>query len=194
MRELPNRLRAFVAIRLENETLGAIENFVEYQRAQSKGVGWVKRGNLHVTLRFLGDSVAGGQILQLDQAISQIASETPRFDLQARGVGAFPNFTRPRTVWIGIHGDALAPLAARIEDSARDCAFVPDMRSYTPHLAIGRVRDPRQAASIRSALADATDCEFGSSSVDWIALYRSIVGAGPTVYEELARYKLGTPA
>jgi 2'-5' RNA ligase len=194
MRELPDRLRAFLAVPLDADAVSAIEDFVKLLQTQIAGVSWVKRDNLHVTLRFLGDAVAAEQILQLDHALGQIGTAIPRFTLEARGVGVFPNLERPRVVWIGLHSDVLASLARRVEDVARESGFPQEPRSYTPPLTIGRVRDRRQWVPLRDSLAQAAERDFGSSKVDSMMLYRSILGSGAATYQELARYSLGLAA
>ncbi|MGH7837750.1 MAG: RNA 2',3'-cyclic phosphodiesterase [Candidatus Binataceae bacterium] len=185
------RLRAFIALRLNAQTLTAIASFVQALQEDGAGVGWVKRDNLHVTLRFLGGAVAAEQIARLAPTLAQIGAATPPFELDARGTGAFPNLERPRAVWIGLRSDALAPLAARVESAARECGFPPEPRPYAPHLTIGRVRNLHGWALLWRGLVDAADREFGRSRVDSILLYRSILGGAAPIYEELARYPLG---
>jgi len=189
MPELP-KVRAFVAVQIDAGTVSAIENFVQLLQAHGDAVSWVKRDNLHVTLRFLGDAVAAEKIPRLDLELARIGAETPPFTLDAHGVGAFPNLERPRVIWVGLYNEALAPLAARVESAARESGFAPETRLYTPHLTIGRIRDLHRWAPLHDNLVRAAHCEFGSSKVDSMILYRSILGGTPT-YQELARYALG---
>src|SRR6516165_9370162 len=98
----PDRIRAFVAVRLNAEVEDEIAKFVQPLRELPSGIRWVRLANLHLTLRFLGNAVDSNLLSLLDQHLNQIAKQTLPFALQARGIGAFPNLQRPRTIWIGL--------------------------------------------------------------------------------------------
>jgi 2'-5' RNA ligase len=193
MRELPDKLRAFVAIRLDPGVESAIEAFVQNLRENREydGVRWVTRANLHVTLRFLGVAVPAEMVVLLDAVLARIGAATRPFIVEARGTGAFPNWSRPRVVWIGLQSDSLIELAGRIAAAATECGFPSEPRPYSPHLTIGRVRGMLGGEPFREMIASATDREFGQSVVNSLILYRSILGARAANYEELARYPLG---
>ncbi len=107
------------------------------------------------------------------------------FPLEARGTGTFPNPARPRIIWIGLHGDRLMRLAERVEVAARECGLPPEDQSFVPHLTIGRMRDHRGWNGIRDAITAAADRDFGRSTIDSMALYRSILGRGSPTYEAI---------
>jgi 2'-5' RNA ligase len=188
MRALPDRLRAFVALRMNAETEAAIASFVSELRELGRGVSWVRSANLHLTLRFLGSAVPSAMLPPLDRALSNIASTTPAFELRAHGTGAFPKLVWAKVIWIGLSSDQLMELAGQVEAAARGCGFAPESRPYAPHLTIGRVRRPRGWAAIRERLAECTDYDFGRSVIDSMILYRSVLGRGGPTYEVIARY------
>jgi 2'-5' RNA ligase len=123
--------------------------------------------------------------------LAQIAAETPPFDITAHGTGAFPNLARPRVVWIGLTGGELAQLAQRVEAAVVRCGFEREQRPYSPHLTIGRVRNLRGWGAVRHTLSNAVTREFGTTCVDSLILYRSMLGRDTATYEELARYGFG---
>lgn len=193
MGPLPEKLRAFVAIRLSIASETAVADFVAELSSLGGGVRWTRRTNLHLTLRFLGGAAPAAMIPPLDTALAKIAAATEPFSLQARGTGVFPNHSRPRVVWIGLESPALTRLAAQIEEAARACGFPPETRPYAAHLTIGRVRDPRGWGRIRELLVRSADRDFGRSMIDSMSLYRSVLGNEASIYEELARYALSAP-
>jgi len=194
MRALPDRLRAFVALRMNAATEAAIASLLRELQEFGGGVTWVRSANLHLTLRFLGGAVPAAMLAPLDRALIQIGATTPAFQVRACGTGAFPNLDRPRVVWIGLNGDPLMALAARVEAAARECGFAPEPRPYAAHLTIGRVRHLRGWAPIRELLAERANQEFGQSLVDSMILYQSVLGPGGSAYEEIARYPFQPPA
>lgn len=189
MGELPDRLRAFVALRLSGELEHAIELFVEPLRISGGGVRWISRDNLHVTLRFLGAAVPAAKIRALDPALGRVAATTEPFTIRVRGTGGFPDLARPRVIWLGLFADPLIPLAARIEAAARECGLPPEPRPYSPHLTIGRVRNFGRWPIIRGRLAATEGLDFGVSAIDALILYQSILGESVR-YQEIARYPL----
>ena len=194
----PDRIRAFVALRLSTEAEQAIADFVDQLRQTDNSrdaARWVKRGNLHLTLRFLGDRVETVTLERLDRALDRLAATTASFTIGARGLGAFPNLTRPRAIWVGIESAELIALAKGVERAALESGLAPELRAYSPHLTIGRVRDLDAWSELRPAIESAREREFGHSAAQSMILYRSMLAVGAASYRELARYRFaaGSP-
>jgi RNA 2',3'-cyclic 3'-phosphodiesterase len=162
-------------------------------RLRADGIPWVQPRNLHVTLRFLGDSVDLHMISPLIEVLKTIAAQTASFLIKVRGVGAFPNPRRPRIIWVGLLGEDLTELAARIDRAAVRCGSQPERRPFAPHVTIARMHRVNQWGPIRRELAHAADLDFGVSRVS-VAVYRSIREIEARIYEEIASFTLaGTP-
>ena len=189
----PERVRAFVAIRLGTVIESAVADFIEPLRATSSGVHWVRREQLHVTLRFLGAEVSRAKITPFAQALAELTAAAQSFTVAARGTGGFPDLTRPKIVWIGLVSDPLVTLAERVEALARGYGFAAERRPFAPHLTIGRVRGLQGWAPIRTRLTQAANHEFGSETVDEVVVYRSILRPEGASYAEIARCRLCAP-
>jgi 2'-5' RNA ligase len=187
---LPDKIRAFVALRMSVEVESAISQFVDPLRDLRRGVRWVRPANLHLTLRFLGDAVDRNLLLPLDKTLNQLTGQTAPFMLRAYGTGAFPNLDRPRTIWIGLVSEQLIQLAQQVEIAAVEAGFTPEGRRYTPHLTVGRVRDLRGWQRVRHVLRESSNQDFGSALISEMILYRSILGGEASQYHVLARYQL----
>ncbi|MGH8013053.1 MAG: RNA 2',3'-cyclic phosphodiesterase [Candidatus Binataceae bacterium] len=187
MNDLPAQLRAFVALRIDSEVEDALLSFIETLRAGAPGVRWMRRSNLHVTLRFLGGAVEASALQVITPRLQSAANETPRFMLSVRGTGAFPNLAHPRVVWVGLHAPELGALAERVEAATVASGWGED-RPYSAHLTIGRVRDLTGWTGTRRQLEEAASREFGVCPIDAMMLYRSVLGAESARYEELARF------
>jgi len=190
---MPERVRAFIALRLDAAVDDAIADLTERLRApendnSQEGIRWVRRANFHLTLFFLAPSVPRERLAPIADALGAIAKTTAPFEIAARGVGAFPNLARPRVIWVGLHGDALAGLAARVAEAAERCGFAPERRAYSPHLTVGRVRSLRWPGRLRRALDEAADSSFGVSRIERVILYRSELGPQSSTYHELAAF------
>lgn len=182
-------MRAFVAVRMNAEVEESIARFIAQARVSGDGIGWTPRDKLHATLKFLGAAVDPERLAPLADALALIASTTAAFEIRTRGTGAFPNLRRPRVVWAGLESEALARLARRVDDAASESGFASEKRRWSPHLTLGRVRDPHGAKAAARVIAAASKHDFGTSRIDEMRLYRSHLGAGGAVYETLARFE-----
>jgi 2'-5' RNA ligase len=184
-------IRAFVAIRLAPEIDDAIARFQDKLRKLDGEVSWTRAAAFHLTLRFLGNRVTLQTIEQMRRGLRSITDATAPFIAQARGAGAFPSINRPRVIWIGLLDGQLVRLAAEVEALSVKCGFEPERRPFTPHLTIGRVRNPMRNPRMRQALEAAANLDFGSCSIEFMTLYRSHLSPHGATYEALAMLPFG---
>jgi len=186
-----DRIRAFVAIRLSPEVDEAVAHFQASLRSLGGDISWTKPAAFHLTLRFLGNRVAPAVVGEMIEGMKPIAAVTAPFTVQVRGSGAFPSLKRPRVIWIGLPGGPLEEVAAKVEALSVRCGFEPETRRFTPHLTIGRVRNPPRDSRMREALHAAADHDFGSSLIASMVLYRSHLSPHGATYEALATLPFG---
>ncbi|HEY6572067.1 MAG TPA: RNA 2',3'-cyclic phosphodiesterase, partial [Candidatus Eisenbacteria bacterium] len=109
---------------------------------QVHGVSWVRPGNLHMTLRFLGDLGESGAA-RVGDAVERGAAgaEAPLAELGR--LGGFPSLDRPRVVWVGIaRGEPeLLALGRRVNAAIDAAGFDRADKPFRPHLTLGRVRE-----------------------------------------------------
>ena len=189
--ELPAKIRAFVALRLSPEVIEALAEFVGRISALGARVSWVKPANFHLTLRFLGDQVDIGKIETLKAELITVAAETSPFAIAARGIGAFPDWHNARVVWVGLESPELIILAGRVEASAVKAGFEPERRPFAPHLTVGRVRGFYRWRETARALGEWAEHDFGTSPIDSMTLYRSILAPEGSIYQALAEFRFG---
>jgi RNA 2',3'-cyclic 3'-phosphodiesterase len=130
----------------------------------------------HLTLHFFEDLPAE-QIPDVVSALTTVAGTTGPFDLEIRGVGAFPSLHRPRVIWAGV-GDGLGPLqtlAARLRQELLDRRFSVESRPFVPHLTLARIRSARDAAWAGPFLVDPVNADrvWGRGSVTELLLKES---------------------
>jgi len=184
-------VRAFVAIRMNQQVEESVAKTIDELRHPHDGVRWVPRANLHITLKFLGPAVDSHRLQRLTAGLHQLATRTAPFEVAATGIGAFPDLEHPRAIWVGLHSvqsGALAALAARLETVAADYGFEREKRRWSGHLTIGRVRDEPNNGDTHDALRATRDREFGVSKIESITLYRSHLGPEGASYEALATF------
>lgn len=160
----------------------------------SRVVRWTAVKNMHLTLRFLGETSAA-QRADLHAALSTITASQSRFELGLDGLGCFPNLRRPTVIWLGIGGDlgALNALQAQIEAAVCATGFPPDKRAYSPHLTSARIQ--RKAKRHIQREVGATIQQFDQPipvtpfSVDHITHIHSLLKPAGAVYTPLVHFR-----
>lgn len=186
-------MRLFLAVTLPDELQGAIARETEQARAAAPAVRWVRASRLHLTLKFLGERPEGDEARVAGAARAALAPVAP-FDVTLGGTGAFPNFRRPRVVWLDMLPLApLAELARRLDAALAPLGFATETRPFRAHVTLGRVMDalPRdQVAALERALRGVR--APWPLAVREVALMRSTLGGadGPR-YDRLHVFTLG---
>jgi 2'-5' RNA ligase len=184
-------IRAFIAVDLDDSVIEKICNAIGVLKSHITEIRWVKKENLHLTLKFLGN-IAEPQVRSIVAAIGQPLRLFAPCTISAKGLGVFPDFRRPKILWVGLNGDPLAELAAKIESALVPLGFVPENRVFTPHLTIGRWREgSRPAKNLRQEIASWNDFEFGACAVRQIVLFQSVLKPEGASYRELRTIQLG---
>ena len=123
------------------------------------GARWIDPGNLHLTLRFIGE-VTEDRAADVDEAMAELTAR--RFPLQLAGTGVFGG-NKPHTLWVGAErGPDLVALHDKIERALIRIGLAPEPRRFAPHVTLARLRhpDPEKLAEWLSYNALATSAEF----------------------------------
>ena len=137
------QIRSFIAIELPQSVKKGLEQ-IEFKGKQGgyTGIKWVDPKGIHVTLRFLGN-ISSEQIIAVRKALEETTQEIPSFHLEIAGLGAFPNLTQPRVLWVAINGeiDKLSRLQKKIGSLLASSGFSKESRPFVPHLTLARLKD-----------------------------------------------------
>jgi RNA 2',3'-cyclic 3'-phosphodiesterase len=147
------------------------------------GAKWVDAGNLHVTLRFIGE-VDEGLASDIDDALIQIRA--PRFDLALAGVGHFGT----RMLWVGVERDpALLHLYDKVESAIVRLGFAPEGRRYAPHVTLARLKYGAEP-KIQAFLQEHALFRAAPYAVERFSLVASYLTKSGAIYEDQADYEL----
>jgi 2'-5' RNA ligase len=143
-------------------------------------------------MKFLGE-VADGRIEGIVGALTGAVAGESAFDADVEGLGAFPSAARPRVVWAGLTAGArtLGDLAGRVDEALAALGFAREARPFSPHVTLGRVRQPGRAPALTEALRGAAERPFGRLRVARASLMRSELSPRGARYTELASVSLG---
>ena len=185
-------IRTFVAVEIPLETKDKARREIAALDITSAKVKWVDPTHLHWTLKFLGDI----DILEtpaIYEAVGRAVEPLAAFDIEARGVGAFPDSRRPRTVWIGMqHGnEQMIELHDAIEFELAKLGYRSENRRFRPHLTIGRVRQSPEGIDELGDLIDQHgDYDAGVSMVDEVVVFSSQLTREGPIHDPLCHLEL----
>lgn len=189
------QIRAFIAIDLPQEIksrLLLLEN--ELKQYHSDFIKWVNPDGIHLTLKFLGNTNYN-DIKAITGAIKDACNECKSFALETTGIGVFPNYYRPRVIWLGIGGelDILFKAQKRIDDALVKLGFNREKRPFSPHVTLGRVRDNVATNKIREFSEVLKNIKYDEKQyieVNEVKLIRSQLYSAGAVYTEISSVNL----
>jgi len=176
-------IRAFIAVEIPDGVRAGLGRLVgSLSNRPGPRVRWVRPENMHLTLVFLGE-VDEEFVGRAARAVGPAVAAVPGFECRLSGLGAFPGPSRARVVWAGV-GDGreeVRALEAVVSQSLQGVGFRPERRGFSPHLTLGRLRDP---ADVRTLIESRFESE--RFRVAALTLFRSVLGPGGPEYSELA--------
>jgi RNA 2',3'-cyclic 3'-phosphodiesterase len=183
-------IRCFVAINLDERLKRDLYHATEELRDMQCDVKWIPMENVHITLKFLGDTPEEF-IPKIGERLAAVSGTHTPFSMKLHGAGVFPDRRRPRVVWIDIlDSDELTKLQKKVEESLVFIGFKEDNRPFTPHLTIGRVRSPKGNASLVRMVETLKENDFGIIKVEKISLMKSDLKPSAAQYTSVAEYYL----
>lgn len=185
-------IRTFVAVEMPPEISSRVDALIQKLKVAQAKVSWVSPGNMHLTLKFLGD-VLDREVPAICEAVSRASGAVSAFEMVVEGVGAFPNVERPRTLWLGASegSDRMAELYTAIDEELGKLGYRQEGRRFKPHLTIGRVRGQSPATTqLIELLEKHRDFEAGALYVEETAVLSSDRGPQGSLYEPLGHAEL----
>ena len=183
-------MRCFIAIDVSEEVRLSISGATEKLKGLSKGVRWVPSGHIHLTLKFLGET-GDDMAPQIQERLSLLCSRHAPFVLTVSGAGGFPNLRRPNVLWVGIgESRPLSLLNGDIEQSMADLGFEREVKRFSPHLTVGRVKGVDGLDAVTREWITLKDSFFGTITVGETLLMKSTLKPGGAEYSKIAGFKL----
>jgi len=184
-------LRTFVALSLPQTAITALGQLQEGLKRCRLPVRWVRPDNIHLTLKFLGDTPPT-VVPAVSDALAVAVSGAAPFYLGLKGVGVFPGIKAARVIWAGLYGDVaqVIDLQQAVETSLFKVGFPRDKRSFKAHLTLGRIKAAVAPAQMAEALAAFSTFSAKRFVADAVTLFKSDLQPSGAVYTSLKRIAL----
>jgi RNA 2',3'-cyclic 3'-phosphodiesterase len=192
MKTAEHSWRIFIAVELPSTLRQQISRHItELRRAEPEvRASWSRQENLHLTLKFLGETSVSG-IPNLSEAMQAAVARVSPFEITIDGCGAFPSRGQPRVLWIGIQDPSrqLIRLQQALEDEGEKRGFDRERRDFHPHLTLARLR---QTNGARRLVDLHEKIGFPATKVDVreLCLIRSEPGDQGSRYTVIERHEL----
>ncbi|HHI02531.1 MAG TPA: RNA 2',3'-cyclic phosphodiesterase, partial [candidate division Zixibacteria bacterium] len=162
---------------------------------QKRGrVKWVASKNIHLTMKFLGETDEN-KVEAIIESIKSVAAKHKSVECTIDRIGGFPNLRRPRVIWAGIEKkedniNRLEAIASDIEEEMTPLGFEKESRKFKSHLTLGRVKDNRNLYELTKYLENYR-LEPKEILFDKIVLFKSTLTPDGPIYRRLCEAELG---
>lgn len=183
-------MRTFIAVELPEQIKKEIEVLQAPLKKTNAFVSWVKPGNIHITLKFLGE-VPEEKINEVFSACEAALKNAGKFKMNLKGMGAFPDFRRPRVIWVGAGkgGEELSDMATKIEEEIEKIGYPKEKRKFSAHFTIGRVKSPKNIEKLIE-LVKSSDFETADIEVSEVTVMKSQLHPAGAIYTPLKKIPL----
>lgn len=190
-------MRCFIAIELPEDIKIFIDNLINL-KSSVDGINFVKKENLHLTLKFLGE-VGIDLIPLIVKSLKNLAKEFPPFTLKISHPGVFPDKVKPRVIWMGLeYSEILKDLAVRVDEETYKFCIEKEKREFKSHITIARVKNFQNGIRMFEKICKTfrdnnftdNDLKKPHFTVKEFVLMKSTLTPGGSIYEVLERFPL----
>lgn len=167
-------LRLFIAIELSPQQRREVALLQGTNRHKIKGVRWVRPEQLHLTLKFLGDTNID-HINKIKIAMDESAASFRQFQVNYGGCGVFPTVQKARVIWVGLKDGKteIENLFQLLDLALTNRGFKQENRRFKPHLTIGRITRFLPEHTIEQILSDGQSFESSHHVTAELVLFES---------------------
>lgn len=182
---MKKNIRTFIAIKItaEKKLLASISELKKSLAGEE--VRWVDNDNLHLTLRFLGETNQF-QIDEISKMLETISGQFQPFQFELKGLSVFKKKIQPRVLFVDVEDDlVLRQLALEILEMSKMLGFKVEENTFNPHLTLGRIKYIQNKAEFYALVKKYCDMKFQQVIVSEIIFYQSILGSNGPTYKSI---------
>lgn len=186
-------MRLFAALEIPSAVRENLAGLIRDLRAIAAQPKWVRPENLHVTLKFIGET-APAKLDAIRTALADVRADQP-LELRFRGLGFFPRERHARVFWVGIEAEAnLTSLAAEIDQRLEKLEIPREQKAFAPHLTLARFEPPGIPEKLRAAIQQNLTRDFGVLHTREFHLIESRLKPSGAEYTTLQSFPFGAEA
>jgi len=182
------KIRTFIGVEIAEKSRNQVAKFAQKLQEPDADIKWEPPHKFHVTLKFL-DEILNEEVNDICLRIQRAVKDLQPFTLGLRGAGAFPNIQKPRNVWVGVAEGRkeITEVARRVDCAMQEIGFPRELRPFTPHVTLGRVKHATPAlADMSDLLAQYENIDLGKSYIKSVTVFASHMARSGSNYTVLA--------
>ena len=180
-------MRSFLALDVSDAVIDYLAGVTDRLAKMTRGVKWVKREGVHITLKFFGE-IEESTAQKIHEALTPLGSQFKPFVVSLKELDAFPNKRRARVVIVRLAKgvETMQQMYEEVEERLTQFDFEREARTFTPHLTLGRMKVPAPFPN-----GDVPAIEAREFVVDQVKLYKSTLTPAGALYAPIWTIKLG---
>ncbi len=185
-------MRTFIAVELPESVRERLGQLQERLKGTEDRIRWVNPSLIHLTMKFLGE-VKEKNLEKVIQIARNAAGRFSVLKVKIGKMGAFPSFSSPRVIWVGIEEgkDKLETLAAELEEKLGQEGFSRSSRKWTSHLTLARVKVLKARERLKALLLQyCKEVEGIEVKVKSLSVIKSELTPRGSIYTVLKRIPL----
>jgi len=185
-----NTKRLFLAIHIHDVVLDEQLLPQLKQHLSHENISWTKKGQTHITLKFLGDTHCN-HIPAIEAAFALALKDFSPFELQIRKLKMFGSRYKPSILWIAAEDKGqMKKMFSNITAALVPLGILPDRQNFIPHLTLGRIKDLKKLDYFQKTLDLFRDVEASHHSISEVILYESRLEKTGAVHIPLCTFHL----
>lgn len=132
--------RLFAAIKVKPSEAFISKYYLLKKSFQHEKIRWVKPNNLHITLKFFGETPEH-HIPAINLALNESINNISPFAIDIKDIGVFGSSYKPKVIWFGIDPkNEIEALVSSIYNELSQIGIHPDRQNFVPHLTLARMK------------------------------------------------------
>jgi len=185
-------IRSFLAFELPPEIMAVISNASGDMKNTPVNVRWVKPGNIHLTMVFMGN-VREEDLKPIGRATANVCRGYGPFNVFLNGTGVFGSKRNPRVLWARLNGDLerMSRFRDELQKELEPFGIKQEKRRFKAHLTFGRFRKgARTGSDLDELLSQYQDLTSPACALNELVLFKSDLKPGGAVYTRLNAWPL----
>lgn len=185
-------IRSFLAFELPHDIMGVISHASGDMEKTPLNVRWVKPGNIHLTMVFMGN-VPREHLNPIERSAADVCRRYGPFKVFLDGTGVFGSRRNPRVLWARLNGDLdrISRFRDELQKDLEPLGIKQEKRRFKPHLTFGRFRKGAKTGSdLDELLSRYQDLASPTCALNELVLFKSDLKPGGAVYTRLNAWSL----
>jgi 2'-5' RNA ligase len=183
-------MRTFIALALPPKIkteISKLQNLLQ-QPDYKSSLKWVDPNNLHITLKFLGETTPE-KVDLLSEKIKKHLHPVKPITVTLSNLGAFPSISKPNVIWSDVFPkDELIMTFKNIETICLSEGFEQEQKPFKTHITLARLKrgtTQEQIKQISSVLKNNITIPPLTFNIDGVTIYKSVLTPQGPLYTAL---------